>query len=49
VPDVSTRIWSSKTTSAFPINRYSVLSARLKRRSRDGFGAWKLGLARKYR
>ena len=28
---------------------YSVLSARLKRRSRDGFGAWKLGLARKYR
>ena len=25
------------------------LSARLKRRSRDGFGAWKLGLARNYR
>jgi hypothetical protein len=49
VPDVSTRIWLSKTTSAIPINRYSVLFASLKRRSRSEFGAWKLRLARKYK
>ena len=41
-------LWS-KPTSVIPINRCSVLFASLKRRSRSGFGAWKLGLARKYR